>query len=158
MGGTSHTDFIFKQHLCTSALEMRQSLWKCPGVSRRHKLKLMFKVATSSFSWSVGAWTVTQRKLQSLSATFSKPAKAAMRAPRFFHEFDEQYHRRLNRALKAVLQSCELPDVHVYVLPRMYNYVGHALRAFNRPSGHSPEAFISYRDSVWKMLMTVIKH
>ena len=118
----------FKRYICASAIDSRRTLWSCPRVCRRRKIELMFKVASTSYCWSVGAWTVNGRELASLRAAFARPAKAALRVSKLWGDSDETYHRRINRSFKQTLSECKLPDIDVYVLGRLYDYAGHLMK------------------------------
>ena len=156
VGGTSHADCIQKQHICASAVEVRNKLWTCPVVSRGRKLDLMFKVASSSFCWCVGAWTVNSRKLSALRATLRKPAKSAMRVPRYWMDTEKSYHRRGNRIARETMKENRTPDIDVYVLGRMYDYAGHVLRESDRNSHHLIGHLLRFRNSAWKQAVTEV--
>ena len=113
----------------------------------------MHKVATSSYSWCAGAWTVNQRELSSLKAAYTKAAKSALRVPRKPTDTDEAYHKRSNRILQDTILKAGLADVDVYVLSRMYDYAGHLVRAIRRDPEHLVGAVIRHRDSEWKRNM-----
>jgi len=154
VAGTSHSDIVFKRHINVSAIDSRRSLWSCPGVSRHNKLSLMFKVASTSFCWSVGAWTVNGRELSTLRASFARPAKAALRLPRLWGDTDESFHRRLNRSLKTCLKEKQIPDLDVYVLVRLYDYAGHLARAISLNPTHLTGQVLNFRNAEWKQSMT----
>ena len=88
----------------------------------------MHKVASSSFTWCVGAWTVNQRQLALMRAAFNRQAKGALHVLRLWGDTEEAYHRRANRTLRQTMEACGLADIDVYVLKRMYDYTGHLLR------------------------------
>ena len=134
----------------------KQQLWSCRRVSRKQKLRLMFKVWTSSYSWCTGAWTVNSRKLLAFKSAFSKLAKRAMRPPRFWSDSDEVFHRRSNRLLKETTIQCGLPDVEVHLLATMYNYAGHLVRSSCRNQGHLTGRLVKFRCSQWKDALTQI--
>ena len=156
VNGTSHADITFKRHILTSAISCRRSLWSCPHVCRRRKAELMFKVASTSFCWSVGAWTVNQRELCALRVAFSRPAKAALKVPRIWGDTVESHQRRMNRALRQTIQECRLPDIDVYVLGRMFDYTGHLMRLVARNPLHLTGLVLKFRDSMWKDAHTVL--
>ena len=154
VNGTSHADITFKRHICTSAISSRTTLWRCAGVSKQTKLSLMFKVATSSFSWCVGAWTVNSRELTSLRSAFKRPAKSMLRMRKLWTETDEGFQRRLNRTLKACMVECRIPDTDVYVLARIFDYAGHLARAIAVNPTHLTGVALNYRNASWKQDMT----
>ena len=154
VAGTSHADITFKRHICSSAIKSRHSLWKCPGASRKNKIKLMHKVASSSFCWSVGAWTITQRQLSQVRAVFARPAKQALRAPRLWSESEEKYHRRLNVILKQTLNDAATDRIDHYVLKRMYDYTGHLVRVLAENPRHLTGMLLQFRDAQFKEAMT----
>ena len=116
----------------------------------------MFKVASTSYCWSVGAWTVNGRELASLRAAFARPAKAGLRVSRLWGDSDETYHRRMNRSFKQTLSECKLADIDVYVLGRMYDYAGHLMRAVDANPLHLVGHLLKYRDAEWKDALTAM--
>ena len=116
----------------------------------------MFKTASTSCWWSVGAWTVNARELTSLRAAISRPAKAALKVPKLRGDTDEMYHRRINRAFKLTMTDCKLPDIDAYVLSRMYDYAGHLQRAVTANPLHLAGHLLKYRDAEWKDALTAM--
>ena len=157
--GTSHADIVFKQHICESVLRSRGQLWSCRQVGRARKLQLMHRVATSSFSWCVGAWTVTQRSLSKLAAQFNRTARVASRIRRYFGESDEAYHRRSAKELRKYMGDAKLNDLHAHVLGRMYDYTGHFVRATQRDPRHLTGQVLHFRGAAWKrQMMEMVGH
>ena len=136
VAGTSHADVTFKKHICASALEARTNLWKCSGVSRHNQVGLMHKVACSSFCWSVGAWTVTQRQLINMRAVFARPAKRVLRMALYWSDSDQIYHRRVNKVLRQTMCKAQVESIDAYILKRMCDYIGHLVRACSRNPLH----------------------
>ena len=107
----------------------------------------MHKVACSSFCWSVGAWTITKRQLSELRGVFARPAKQALRAPRYRGEGDEAYHRRLNRLPGQTMSTADVMAIDAYTLKRMYDYAGHLVRALDENPLHLTGLVLKYRDA-----------
>ena len=116
----------------------------------------MHKVASSSFCWSVGAWTLTKRQLSQLRGVFTRPAKPALRLPRIFAESDERYHRRLNRTLQQTMCAAGVDGLDVYVCKRMYDYTGHLVRALAENPLHLTGMLLEFRDAQWKASLTEV--
>jgi len=146
-------------HICSSAVESRRDLWSCRSASRNNKLSLMHKVACGSFTWCVGAWTVTQRQMVSMRAAVNRQAKGALNVHRVWGDTEESYHRRANKVLSQTMKACGLPDVDVYILKRMYDYTGHLARIVRDKPEHLTGKLLGYRDAEWKnALMQVVGH
>ena len=152
-----HNGTTFKQYVCVGALGARISLWACSSVSRIKKLKLMSKVASSSFCWCVGAWTVNKREISRLKAAFNRKAKQAMKFPRLWCDSDESYYRRCNRLYKKLLRSADILELVQYVLGRMFDYVGHIIRESQRNPNHLTGWLINFRDALWKETMAALQ-
>ena len=135
-------------------MRSKGQLWSCRGVGRVKKLKLLHLVASSSFSWCVGAWTITQRSLVQLNAQFTRVAKTAVRAVHYFGDTDEMYHRRCNKLLRKCMVESGLPDLQVYVLGRMFDHTGYLVRSFSRSPNHLTGRVMAFRDAAWKRAMT----
>ena len=73
----------------------------------------------------------TKRQLSQLRAAWARPAKKALRVPRFRGETDEHYHRRLNRTLAQTTSDAAVGRIDCYVLKRMYDYTGHLVRVLS---------------------------
>ena len=114
----------------------------------------MSEVARSSFCWSVGAWTVTQRELATLRAAFARPAKRALRVQRYCGDSDEMFHRRANRVLRQTMNQAKVADMDVSVLGRMYDYAGHLARALANDPSHLTGLVLNFRDAEWKAALT----
>ena len=119
----------------------------CSGASRKNKVSLMHKATSSSFCWSIGAWTVTKRQLSDLRAALATPAKRALRAPRYWAESDEAYHRRLNRLLQKTLLEADVSTLDKYIQKRVYDYAGHLVRALSDNPAHLTGLVLRYRDA-----------
>ena len=70
------------------------------------------------------------------------------------NRLSRHFHRRLNKCYKQLVQSEKLPDLDVYVLARMYEYVGHLIRVIRREPAHLTGKLIDFRDSDWKEYLT----
>ena len=103
----------------------------------------MSLVASASFCWSVGAWTVTQRELTALRGAFASHAKESLRVSRYWSDTDAAYHRRRNQVLKRIMEETVLAHLDVYVLKRMYDYAGHIQRAVADNSSQQCRIYLS---------------
>ena len=52
--------------------------------------------------------------------------------------------------------EAKLPDLHIFVLSRMYDYTGHLLREVSRDPSHLCGHIIRFRDASWKRTMTAL--
>ena len=115
-------------------------------------------MGSSSFCWSVGAWTITKRQLSQLRAACARPAKKALRLPRLRGESDEHYHRRLNRTLAQTMSDAAVGRIDRYVLKRMYDYTGHLMRVLAENPMHLTGMLVQFRDAQYKQDMTDVIH
>ena len=61
--------------------------------------------------------------------------------------------------LRDTMASNGLPDIDVYVLKRMYDYVGHLTRAVHVNPGHLTGLVMTFRAADWKYAMsTAVGH
>ena len=148
--GHTAADVKFKTSLSRADVQRHHKLWSTAGASRKSKMSLMFKVFTSSMTWCVGPWKLTTVQLSGLRAAFSSEFKKHMRLHRIWGESDSSYARRQAKEYRKVQASLNLPDVDVHVLGRMYDYVGHVVRAGDREQLHLPYLFLKFRDEEWR--------
>ena len=91
--------------------------------------------------------SVTKRQLSELRGAFAAPAKRSLRAPRYWGESEEAYHRRLNRLLQQTLAAAGVETIDLYLLTRMYDYAGHLVRALQDNPLHLTGLVLRFRDA-----------
>ena len=72
-----------------------------------------------------------------------------MRLPRKLDETDGHYHQRLNSAIKHTKQHHRIPNLDDRVMSRMYDYVGHLVRAGTRNPTNLAYIALSHRNREW---------
>ena len=147
--GACHADIIFKKQLVKSSLHSKQALWSNASGSRKSKMRLMFRVASSAICWSVGAWKTTRRDLAGLNGMLLDEYKKCFKVRRYWGESDNHFHQRVGTLSRQLRSETKLRDFDGYVLGRMYDYVGHIIRAGTREPAYLPSVVLSHRDRDW---------
>ena len=106
----------------------------------------MFKVAVSSFCWSVGPWRVTQRDLQGISGMMLNEYKTCLKMRPGPSESEAHFHRRVAIQSRTLQPRGQLIDLDAYVLGRMYDYMGHVVRMGARDKQFLPHLALCHRD------------
>ena len=75
--------------------------------------------------------------------------KKCIRLPKLWGEEDAHYHRRVASCSKEVRAKQKLIDLDGYILGRMFDYVGHVLRAGSRDPQCLPFVVLCHRDKEW---------
>ena len=120
---------------------------------------MMFRVFTSAFAWSAGPWRTTAKQLSKARATFFQEARQHLRVHRIWGETDAAFARRQALAYRAAQRARRLPDVDVYILSRIYDYVGRAVRAGARDANSLQLKFMQFRDESWRaQSQRILKH
>ena len=147
--GNTHPDFIFKKHIMKSAITRHRQLWQCKTASRASKMKLMMTVAESAICWSVGHWKLKKTDQSNLRGIMTEQFKKFMKLPRKPAETDDAYHRRLGAAIKHTKEHHRIPNLDARVLSRMYDYIGHVVRAGQREPNNLAYIALCHRNREW---------
>ena len=75
--------------------------------------------------------------------------RRCVRLPRTWGQSDAHFHARLGREVKKTRLESGLVDLDAYVLGRMYDYMGHVIRAAKYHTSFLPYIALCHRDKQW---------